>query len=224
MLPKETRDLTANQTNQSPPPLSKAAKARHSAPWPICTSRITMPKRARVFALLGGTIATARGLTLAPRSWRRSLLMQSRRSQSLLEGQSPRRVSLADLVSSPERYASSLNMTADEVIATKSAHLAAAQELHELMTSPDSSLEAAEKNILRCRHRLKFGHHPFVCRKCWSYMPICVCSAIATTPRLLPQGRETMRIHLRLWEAGVWVISCGYLYACQLTIQPFTFI
>jgi hypothetical protein len=71
------------------------------------------------------------------------------------------------MVSSPGRFAAALNLTEAAVAAHKVAHLAASGELHRLLTAPDSALPPAEKNVLKCRHRLQFGQHPFVCPRCW---------------------------------------------------------
>jgi DTW domain-containing protein YfiP len=93
-------------------------------------------------------------------------------------GASPRKKSLSDLLSSPERYAGALNMTVEEILQKKRAHLAASQELHVKLTSPSSSAsacEGADKHRLICEHRIKHGRHPFVCPDCWSYVPVCVC-------------------------------------------------
>ncbi|CAJ1959548.1 unnamed protein product [Cylindrotheca closterium] len=72
-------------------------------------------------------------------------------------------------------------MTQEEVEYQKEFYQNASQELQERLErlDKDEGLSPAtvgkRKHELICAHRLKFGRHPFVCSKCWSYLPVCVC-------------------------------------------------
>lgn len=85
-------------------------------------------------------------------------------------------VSLATLISSPERYAAALNMTVEQIQQTKNAHEQASEALHRELAS--DALSGPQKHTLLCRHRLEYGRHPFACPRCWSYLPVCVCSRV----------------------------------------------
>ena len=76
--------------------------------------------------------------------------------------------------SAPERYASLLGLTPEEVQDRKQEHSVATQALHDKLSSLQSS-DGIRKHQLVCEHRYQHGKHPFVCRFCWSYLPICVC-------------------------------------------------
>lgn len=125
------------------------------------------------------------------------------------------------VLSSPGRYAASLGLTVTEVEARKSEHAAACIELRRVLNSTGNSeplLADEEKNVLRCRHRLKFGHHPFVCRKCWAYQPICVCSRASAGigPRALPVGLE-----LAVWvNSDEWGLTSNTGGLLSLTLTP----
>lgn len=92
--------------------------------------------------------------------------------------------SLSDLLSSTERYAVSLNMTLEQLQHQKEIYQNASEELQERLErmdkdeaglSPSATSVGKQKHEMICEHRLKHGRHPFVCSKCWSYLPVCVC-------------------------------------------------
>jgi len=86
--------------------------------------------------------------------------------------------SLSYWISSPERYAERLHMTAEQVLAIQTEHAAASTALHKRI----SDLPAAQgklKHQLICQHRYQYGKHPFVCRSCWCYQPVCLCRMAA---------------------------------------------
>lgn len=122
--------------------------------------------------------------------------------------------SLAQLVSSPERYASALNLTVDQLIEKKEVYRRAAEDLYSAIESADTSMESSERNVLKCRHRLKFGRHPFVCPRCWTYQPICVCGH-AGHPRALPSGLE-VAVWVNFDEWGL-TSNTGSLLSCMLS-------
>ena len=81
---------------------------------------------------------------------------------------------LAHLLSSPERYANSLNLTIEQVDEIKRRYEQNSERLHRELES--DALSGPQKHALLCQHRLQYGRHPFVCPRCWSYLPVCVCS------------------------------------------------
>jgi len=105
---------------------------------------------------------------------------------------------LADKLSTPERYASALNLSIEEVTRRKEEHQRAMESLHQRLASDE--IPGREKHILLCQHRLKHGRHPFVCDKCWSYLPICVCSVAGETKFPLPTNLSVVVwTHHREW-------------------------
>lgn len=107
-------------------------------------------------------------------------------------------VSLSDMLSSPERYASSLNMTLEQVQERKLSHRTASAEMNRRLQS--KSLSGKEKHALMCQHRLENGRHPFACPKCWSYLPVCVCNLAAPQLCLKQQNlKVVVWTHHREW-------------------------
>ena len=129
-------------------------------------------------------------------------------------GESLRKISLSSIVSSPERYANSLNLSVADVVEKKAAHLEASAALHLLMRSSKSG---PEKHASRCLHRRTYGRHPFACQRCWAYLPICVCNdALVATKRNLPSSIEVVVwIHHNEWGL---TSNTGSLLA--LTLNP----
>lgn len=90
---------------------------------------------------------------------------------------------LSRLTMSPERYAASLNMTTQQVDEAIEARKAASPALDQRLTTYEdeyrSILSAEEigrmKHRMICRHRYDHMRKPFVCRRCWTDVPICVC-------------------------------------------------
>ena len=105
--------------------------------------------------------------------------------------------SLANLASSPERFAESLNLSHDQVADRKRARKEASNLLHERLIAferANKQMSASEigrvKHQMICRHRLEHQRNPFVCRKCWTFEPICVCHAFDQNKVPLPIGIE----------------------------------
>ena len=92
--------------------------------------------------------------------------------------------SLSHTISSPERYADALGLTTEQVQATKrlrQQHVDALQSKLNQQQQPTSTKTteeelARQRHRLVCQHRFDHGKHPFVCRQCWSYNPICICN------------------------------------------------
>jgi len=152
---------------------------------------------------------------LRPRADANLVNLESRRDANLDSTPSPRRTSLSDLVSSPERYAAALNVTPEEVLATQTKRLEASLDLYE--TLRNGSLSGTQRHAYQCQHRLDNGRHPFVCAKCWSYLPVCVCSDFPK-PFELPAGIElVVWVHHKEWGLSS---NTGGLLA--LALQPCT--
>jgi DTW domain-containing protein YfiP len=127
--------------------------------------------------------------------------------------------SLAHLVSSSERFAASLNMTIDQVDEAISARRLASTTLNEQLIAFEEDnkeiMTAAEigtrKHQMICQHRFQHFRNAFVCKKCWTFTPICVChlfeqresSNDASDNRApLPQGVEKLIVWTHHDEYG----------------------
>ena len=84
---------------------------------------------------------------------------------------------VATLSSSPERLIAACAMAQRcsivDIEERQRAYHAAAIELERDLA--DYSLSGERKHERHCRHRLRYGRQPLVCRDCWSYLPICLC-------------------------------------------------
>jgi len=106
--------------------------------------------------------------------------------------------SLAHLASSPERFAMSHNVSHDQIELRKSVRREASNSLHERLVAFErenkSSLSPSDigktKHQMICRHRLEHQRNPFVCQKCWTFEPLCVCHAFDQNKAPLPMGIE----------------------------------
>ena len=105
--------------------------------------------------------------------------------------------SLSHLLSSPERYAKALNRTVEQVLRTKETYAKASEDLHQLLQSPD--MTGSEKHQIMCRHRYQYGRHPFTCRECWSYLPVCICSEVGPKQELPSNLQVIVWTHHREW-------------------------
>ena len=121
----------------------------------------------------------ARPSSLGCHSHRRTTRSVPRRSGNtifLLAASSKENDSTADRVSSPERYAQSLNLTIAQVQERIHQRQESVDKLQrQLQHLSNNNTNPLEKQALLCRHRYEHGQHPFVCRKCWTYQPICLC-------------------------------------------------
>lgn len=110
--------------------------------------------------------------------------------------------SLAHLASSPERFAASLGMTPEQVTEAIDARKAASSAFHEQLVALTKELEAKGlsaqeigriKHEMICNHRYENLRNPFVCRKCWTHIPICVCPLVASVDGTARGGEETIQ-------------------------------
>jgi len=106
---------------------------------------------------------------------------QDRHQNATFTGESAS--SLAHLASSPERFAASLNMTVEQVDEAINARKLASTTLNEQLIAIEEdnkqNMTAAEigrqKHRMICQHRFNHFRNAFVCKKCWTFTPICVC-------------------------------------------------
>lgn len=107
--------------------------------------------------------------------------------------------SLAHLASSSERFSASLGMTAEQVTQAIDARRAASSDFHKKLVAITKELEtkglsAQEigkiKHEMICRHRYENLRNPFVCRKCWTHIPICVCPQVGLAEDGTARGDE----------------------------------
>jgi len=89
-------------------------------------------------------------------------------------------------------------MTLEEVVKTKKEHEEARERLCQTLSS--STFSGQEKHALLCQHRLTHGRQPFVCPRCWSYLPVCICSLMPTEKILLHRNLSlVVWIHHKEW-------------------------
>ena len=81
--------------------------------------------------------------------------------------------SMSHHFSTTERYAAFLNMTVSELQERQRVHKESSNRLH--VNLQDPTISGKEKHEMTCQHRYQYGRHPFVCRRCWSYDPVCMC-------------------------------------------------
>ncbi|KAL3812115.1 hypothetical protein ACHAXA_009374 [Cyclostephanos tholiformis] len=110
--------------------------------------------------------------------------------------------SLSHMLSSPERYAKQLGMTVEEIRRYQEDHAAASRMLNRRVKA--SLDDGPKKHSLICEHRFRYAKHPFVCRKCWCYLPICLCQEAASLSRIkLPLAVKQVILwtHHREWTS-----------------------
>jgi DTW domain-containing protein YfiP len=110
--------------------------------------------------------------------------------------------SLSHMLSSPERYAEQMGMTVDQVCRFQEEHTAASQALHQQVEA--SFNDGPKKHRIICEHRYRYAKHPFVCRNCWCYLPICLCQEAAVLPLIqLPTAVKQVILwtHHREWTS-----------------------
>lgn len=122
--------------------------------------------------------------------------------------------SLGHLASSPERFAASLNMTIEQVDEAINARKLASTTLNEQLMAIEEdnkySMTAAEigrrKHQMICQHRFHHFRNAFVCKKCWTFTPICVCRLFDDDKRdnkaQLPIGVEKLIVWTHHDEYG----------------------
>ena len=107
--------------------------------------------------------------------------------------------SLSHLVSSPDRFAKLLGLTMEQVEERRASHEAAVERLQEKMAS---TTDGSMRHRLICQHRWDRGKDPFVCRKCFSFLPICCCADLAKrTKTALPVRNVVVWTHHDEWAS-----------------------
>ncbi|KAL7564951.1 hypothetical protein ACA910_010345 [Epithemia clementina (nom. ined.)] len=114
--------------------------------------------------------------------------------------------SLAQILSSPERYAQVLGLTVAQVQECVAARQAAVAELIEKV---EACPDGATRHRLVCQHRFDQGKHPFVCPQCFSYLPICCCPYLASqfgtqnhTKKQIPVRHVVLWTHHEEWGSS----------------------
>lgn len=106
-------------------------------------------------------------------------------------------------------------MSVEQVAEAIKARQIASTDLNEQLIAVEENnrekLSAAEigrmKHQMICQHRYQFFRNPFVCRKCWTFTPICVCHLFEERKRSqnkaqLPKGVEKLLIWTHHDEYG----------------------
>jgi len=93
-------------------------------------------------------------------------------------------------------------MTVEQVRQKKKEHQMASRNLHQQLQT--QLLGGTKKHELICRHRLEYGRHPFTCRNCWSYKPVCLCGMVEEAAKKEEKRPPTMdnnnsNIHVVVW-------------------------
>ncbi|KAL7528008.1 hypothetical protein ACHAXR_002228 [Thalassiosira sp. AJA248-18] len=109
-----------------------------------------------------------------------------------------RSYSLAHRASSPELFAKVLNMTVQQVDEVKRSRRASATALDERLVAFENehkhNMTAGEigkrKHEMICHHRHEYLRKPFVCKKCWTHRPICVCPLFERADRSPSSSEE----------------------------------
>ena len=127
----------------------------------------------------------------------RTLAQDGHHPNSSFTEKSASSVSLAHMASSPERFAASQNMTIEQVDEAINARKMASTTLNEQLIAIEinkkNNMTAAEigrrKHQMICQHRFNHFRNAFVCKKCWTFTPICVCHLFdADVKAQLPKG------------------------------------
>lgn len=117
--------------------------------------------------------------------------------------------SFAHVLSSPERFAKSCNLTVEEMERTAQERRNISQTHHDRLVAFGEEkkhiMTASEigqaKHQMICRHLYQHSRKPFVCTKCWTYLPICVCNLFQKKASL-PQGVEKVIVWTHHGEWG----------------------
>ena len=104
--------------------------------------------------------------------------------------------SLSHTISSPERYAAALDMSVKQVEEIKSTR---EKSLDDLQAQLAQTKDGVVRHRLICEHRFLHGKHPFVCKNCWSYNPICICNEVPQRKSRIPCERIILWTHHSEW-------------------------
>lgn len=108
--------------------------------------------------------------------------------------------SLAHLISSVDRYAQALGVSVEQVQDRIAARQAATAELVEKLAAVE---DGPMKHLIVCQHRYENGRHPFICPKCFSYLPICCCNELSIKKKTpLPIRSVILWTHSDEWGKG----------------------
>lgn len=88
--------------------------------------------------------------------------------------------SISHLLSTPQLYAHAYNMTVEEINQYQINYKHSIEQMKETfitqtVKNSDDKIEGKDVHSLQCKIRYTFGRDPFVCKRCWTYFPICVC-------------------------------------------------
>ncbi|KAL7488614.1 hypothetical protein ACHAW6_014829 [Cyclotella cf. meneghiniana] len=125
---------------------------------------------------------------------------------------------LGHLASSNERFAKSHGMTPYQVRQVMEARRQASLDLHRRLLaldeehSDDASIrhdDAQKKRVgkikheMICRHRQSHFRNPFVCKQCWTHVPICICPLFEQRVKIpLPRGIRRLLVWTHHEEWG----------------------
>ena len=115
---------------------------------------------------------------------------------------------MSHLVSSKERYAQTYGMTPRQLEQTIRARRQFSEDVHRQILELDNRNELDKNTVgkmkhqIICKHRYNHRRNPFVCVKCWTHLPICVCDLFGRDKIALPGGVRGVYIWTHHHEWG----------------------
>jgi DTW domain-containing protein YfiP len=114
--------------------------------------------------------------------------------------------SISHLLSTPELYAHAYNMTINEINQYQINYKHNIEQMKETsmkyIKNGNEQIEGKEIYSLQCKVRYTFGRDPFVCKRCWTYYPICVCERAESKTISKPRNVDKVIIWTHLDEWG----------------------
>ncbi len=115
--------------------------------------------------------------------------------------------SISHLLSTPELYAHAYNMTIEEIHQYQLNYQHSIEQMKETLITQsvkngNEKIDGKEIHSLQCKIRYTFGRDPFVCKRCWTYFPICVCDRATSKIIYKPSCIDKVIIWTHLDEWG----------------------
>lgn len=126
--------------------------------------------------------------------------------------------SLTHLLSSPARYAHALNLSITEMEMEEQRYGKMTRDFFDQL---QYTSDGNEKHRKLCQFRYEHGRHPFVCRKCWSYRPICLCDLIQKERRTAPIDNVVLWTHHDEYgrTSNTGVVLRETLHNCKMLLK-----
>lgn len=105
----------------------------------------------------------------------------------------------SSMATSPERFSKTLGLTVAEV---KEIWAAREERGRQLDLALKATPVGPARHRLICESRFRHGKHPFVCKQCWTYLPICICDRVPATKKKIPCEQVLLWTHHNEWGDG----------------------